>query len=93
MELVAYTMHVTGLVQGVGFRWSTKQVADDLGVKGDVANQADGSVVIHALATPTVMAKFRKTIKNSPTPYGRVSTYEESPIDPLPTYDRFAVIA
>ena len=73
MDSVAFTMRVSGLVQGVGFRWSTKMVADELGVRGDVANQADGSVVIHALATPPVMAKFKKAIKDSPTPYGRVS--------------------
>ncbi|WP_155286738.1 acylphosphatase [Lacticaseibacillus zhaodongensis] len=93
MDSVAYTMRVSGLVQGVGFRWSTKMVADELGVRGNVANQADGSVVIHALATPTVMAKFKKAIKDSPTPYGRVSSYEETPIQPLPSYDSFDVIA
>lgn len=40
---------VTGRVQGVYFRASTKAVADHLGVKGIVQNQADGhSVFIEA---------------------------------------------
>lgn len=39
---------VKGKVQGVYFRASTKAVADQLGVKGFVFNQADGAVYIEA---------------------------------------------
>lgn len=39
---------VYGTVQGVGFRYSTLQVAQDLGVTGFVRNQADGTVEIVA---------------------------------------------
>ncbi|WP_207426510.1 acylphosphatase [Pedobacter sp. SYSU D00535] len=39
---------VSGKVQGVFFRASTKAVADQLGVKGFVRNQPDGSVYIEA---------------------------------------------
>lgn len=39
---------VTGIVQGVFFRASTKAVADQLGVKGIVMNQPDGSVYLEA---------------------------------------------
>lgn len=39
---------VQGKVQGVYFRASTKAVADQLGVKGFVVNQEDGSVYIEA---------------------------------------------
>lgn len=39
---------VKGKVQGVYFRLTTKAVADQLGVKGFVTNQADGSVYIEA---------------------------------------------
>lgn len=39
---------VTGIVQGVYFRASTKAVADQLGVKGVVMNKADGSVYLEA---------------------------------------------
>lgn len=39
---------VTGKVQGVFYRATTKAVADQLGVKGLVRNQADGSVYIEA---------------------------------------------
>lgn len=35
---------VTGMVQGVGFRWSTGQEAARIGVAGFVRNRADGTV-------------------------------------------------
>ena len=39
---------ITGKVQGVGFRFSTKAVADQLGVKGFIKNESNGNVVIAA---------------------------------------------
>jgi acylphosphatase len=35
---------VVGVVQGVGFRWFVVDVANRLGLRGWVANEADGSV-------------------------------------------------
>ncbi len=48
MELKHYRITVSGKVQGVGFRISTKKMADAMGVKGIVRNQPDGSVFIEA---------------------------------------------
>ena len=41
-------MNVQGRVQGVGFRYMTKIVADQLGITGTVKNEEDGSVTIEA---------------------------------------------
>jgi len=41
-----YKIKVSGKVQGVWFRKYTKDTADDLGLKGYVMNQADGSVYV-----------------------------------------------
>ncbi|MVZ63022.1 acylphosphatase [Sphingobacterium humi] len=43
-----WNIKVKGKVQGVFFRASTKAVADQLGVKGFVLNEADGTVYIEA---------------------------------------------
>lgn len=43
-----WNITVRGQVQGVYFRATTKAVADQLGVKGFVINQSDGSVYIEA---------------------------------------------
>lgn len=89
----ALTIRVAGRVQGVGFRWATKMIADDLKIKGDVANQADGSVIIHAVAEEAAMVAFTQKIKQGPNQFARVATYEAEPLTPVPHYDGFAVVA
>lgn len=46
--MIAYRIQVIGKVQGVFFRASTKDKADDLGLMGWVRNEPDGSVLIVA---------------------------------------------
>ena len=41
-------IQVTGKVQGVYFRASTKEQADQLGISGLVRNESDGSVYVEA---------------------------------------------
>lgn len=49
---------VIGKVQGVFFRASTKAVADQMGVKGKVRNEKDGSVLIEAEADEIILDMF-----------------------------------
>ncbi|MFD1429882.1 acylphosphatase [Lacticaseibacillus mingshuiensis] len=91
MTKIARSMLVSGRVQGVGFRWMAKMVADKLQITGKVENRDDGSVYIEAVGEPVNMAKFAAAIKASPTPSGRVDHYEEHALDPIPAYDRFRV--
>ena len=44
-----YKIIVFGIVQGVGFRYTTKAIADNMGIKGIVRNQNDGTVYIEAM--------------------------------------------
>ncbi len=39
---------VSGRVQGVGYRYSAKRKAEQLGIKGTVQNMVSGDVEIHA---------------------------------------------
>ena len=41
---ITYSVRISGRVQGVNFRASTKQRADELGVTGWVKNEPDGTV-------------------------------------------------
>ncbi|OJG75960.1 acylphosphatase [Enterococcus quebecensis] len=66
-------MNVQGRVQGVGFRYMTKMVADELGIKGTVRNEEDGSVSIESVGDDEAMTQFIKKIKDSPSPAGRVT--------------------
>ena len=45
-EVVRRRLQVTGLVQGVWFRESCREVADRLGLAGSVRNRADGTVEV-----------------------------------------------
>ena len=41
--MAAISLEVHGIVQGVGFRYMTKILADQIGVTGKVLNKNDGS--------------------------------------------------
>ena len=64
-------MTVNGRVQGVGFRYMTKMVADQIGITGIVRNEADGSVYIEAVGPGDT---FIAAVKRSPSPSGKVDS-------------------
>lgn len=70
---------VEGLVQGVGFRYSTKQAADRIGVYGIVRNENDGTVYIEANGESEKVDTFIEAIRQSPSPSAKVDhvTLEE----------------
>jgi acylphosphatase len=49
---------ISGRVQGVGFRWFTKNKAQDFGVTGTVKNRDDGRVEIVAQANTDILEPF-----------------------------------
>jgi acylphosphatase len=57
---------VSGKVQGVFFRASAKEAADQLGVKGFAQNQPDGSVVIEAEGTEENLKQFVDWCRQGP---------------------------
>lgn len=57
---------VRGKVQGVFFRASTKAVADQLGVKGTVRNEKDGSVYIEAEGDSFSLTSFMEWCHEGP---------------------------
>lgn len=60
------TIIVKGKVQGVYFRRDTQIEARKLGVTGTVANQEDGSVIIHAEAEKGLLESFVDWCHNGP---------------------------
>jgi acylphosphatase len=57
---------VTGLVQGVGFRWYVREAARRLDLAGWVLNRSDGSVEVVAEGSDDAIAKLRATIEQGP---------------------------
>jgi acylphosphatase len=62
-----YQIRVSGKVQGVFFRDSTRAKARELGIKGMVRNEADGSVYIEAEGDSETLATFLAWCKEGPT--------------------------
>ena len=54
---------VTGLVQGVGFRYFAVNEARRLAVSGWVRNRLDGTVELEAQGAPTALAVFVEAMK------------------------------
>lgn len=69
------TIIVTGKVQGVFFRASAKDVADQLNIKGFAQNQPDGSVYIEAEGDEQALANFIAWCKQGP-PRAQVTNVE-----------------
>lgn len=55
-----------GKVQGVFFRASTKNLADNLGVAGWVKNEDDGTVLIHAEGDESSLEELYKWCEAGP---------------------------
>lgn len=53
-----FNIIITGKVQGVGFRETTKIIANQMSVHGFVRNEKDGSVYIEAEAEDVFLEEF-----------------------------------
>lgn len=84
-------LNVQGRVQGVGFRYMTKMVADELNIKGTVCNEDDGSVSIVAIGEDSSIEQFIRKVKASPSPAGNVTYLKISEDASIPNYTRFRV--
>lgn len=72
---------ISGKVQGVGFRFFTEQIANNMKLKGFVKNLNDGRVEIVAFFnTNEQMKKFEKLLKNG-NKYSNIENIEKKPLD------------
>lgn len=64
----ATTRHfrIRGHVQGVGFRYTTRQEAQRLGLKGWVRNCLDNSVEVRAIGVPASLDAFELWLHHGP---------------------------
>ncbi len=82
---------VSGYVQGVGFRWFVRRVAEELGVTGWVRNLPDGQVEAEAAGTPEALAAFEERLRQGPAG-ARVGAVEVQEAVPSPARDRFDIV-
>ena len=85
METKHIDIKITGKVQGVSFRATTKAVADQMGIRGMVRNEKDGSLYLEAEGDDTLLEVFvewcnegpdRAKIENVQVTAGDVRNYQ-----------------
>lgn len=81
---------VQGRVQGVGFRYFTREMAEAFDIKGTVRNAPDGSVEIVAVGSPENLRSFKEQIELGPQG-ARVDRVTAEEIEEE-RFERFSVI-
>jgi acylphosphatase len=57
---------VSGIVQGVGYRYFAMRMAQRLGLSGYARNLPDGRVEVYAVGSTASLAEFRKELERGP---------------------------
>lgn len=65
-DRVARRFFVTGMVQGVGYRFFAQRAAQRLGVAGYAKNLRDGRVEIYAVGVTAVLEGLRVELRRGP---------------------------
>lgn len=65
------TAHISGRVQGIGFRYTTYQVAKEFEVSGYVQNLADGRVLLEVEGDQKEVESFLETLRDRMDGYVR----------------------
>lgn len=72
-------IHVTGTVQGVGFRPFVWRLARECGLAGRVWNDA-GGVVIEAWGDPAALERLTRRLESEPPPLARIEHIQRTPL-------------
>ncbi|MDY2776793.1 MAG: acylphosphatase [Collinsella sp.] len=76
-----FHMRFVGTVQGVGFRWTNRDVAKRAGTTGWVRNESDGSVIMELQGTGEAIAKHLDLVHELYHPFNnRIWMDEAAPL-------------
>ena len=84
------TLKIYGKVQGVFYRKSAKQKAEELGLTGYVRNESDGSVFSAATGTEAQLQDFIRWCHQGPS--GAFVSSVITATQPLQEFDRFTIM-
>jgi acylphosphatase len=88
----AYRVIVSGRVQGVGFRYSTKELARGFEVSGSVRNLPDGSVEIVVAGERAEIDAFLDELTRESSVAHHVKNVTRQPIEPPPRLAGFQIV-
>ena len=79
-----------GNVQGVGFRWSVRQIAKGFDVTGSVRNLRDGRVELQASGGQSEVSAFLEAILQSEL-RAHIKKHSETPLPDSPNFRGFEI--
>lgn len=82
---------VSGIVQGVGFRFFVQRVADKLKIGGYARNLFDGRVEVFAVGTPAQLAELKSALERGPR-FANVTVVREEDAQRVPLHEKSFVI-
>jgi acylphosphatase len=82
---------VSGIVQGVGFRFFAQRAAEKLHVSGYARNLRDGRVEVFTVGSPAQLAEMKAALARGPR-FSTVSGVREEAAQPDPHYENHFVI-
>ena len=88
--MISLQIFFEGYVQGVGFRWSVKQIAKGFDVTGWVRNLPDGRVELQASGEETEVRDFLEAIGQSEL-RAHIRKQQESPLPEPPRARGFEI--
>jgi acylphosphatase len=88
--LIARKFLISGIVQGVGFRFFVQRSSARHQIRGYVRNLEDGRVEVHAEGPADAVEAFRLDLAAGPQ-YSRVAGVEEIVLEPTRSYPAFRI--
>ncbi|MEP2774798.1 MAG: acylphosphatase [Luteolibacter sp.] len=82
-----------GRVQGVGFRYTTKDLARGYDVLGTVRNLTDGTVELIISGEGGEVAEFLRDLSEDSAVAHHITEMSQEEIDPLPDLKGFTIVA
>ncbi len=90
-EKIAKRYYVSGMVQGVGYRYFVERAAKHLKVAGYVRNLGDGRVEVYAIGPPASLASLQRTLEQGPSGASVTGVAEEDAAIERTFADRFSI--
>ena len=80
-----------GRVQGVGFRYYARQVAESLELRGWVRNLPDGTVEVQVAGAPDQIERFKSELQRG-SRGAMVEAIDEEDLVQIPSWQRFQIV-
>ncbi|MBC6369330.1 acylphosphatase [Lactobacillus sp. ESL0261] len=87
-----WQLTISGIVQGVGFRWSVLNLAQKMGMTGSVRNNSDGTVTITLQAELSRVNQFCAELPKNISQFARISNIKKEKLTKVSKMTGFHVL-